>query len=236
MALFSEIAKVVAASAILLTTASSVATSQEQADVAASQNVITESFEGNDPSLMLGGQIDLRGTITPWVTYIADGELVIENTQDPNSLYYNDISTVKFPDSHILEPTAGLVISVTVDGTNMGSAGAGILIGSGKAGSYLMFSVDGQGRYHLLRKDGRKLRREHSAAHAAIVEGAPNRLAFEYRGANVAFLVNETEVVQIPLANGAPNSRLKQGAAGIGLAAFGIGTFNFDDIEIAKVR
>ena len=38
---------------------------------------------------------------------------------------------------------------------------------------------------NLLRKGGRKLRREHSAAHTAIVEGAPNRLSFEYRGANV---------------------------------------------------
>ena len=215
---------------------SSAALSQEQAQATGNPRVITESFDGDDSSLLLGGQIDLGSDSAPWLIYLADGKLVMENRTNPQSLHYDDISWVRFPGSEVLVPTDNLVISAVVDGKSEGRGGAGILVGSGTAGAYLMFSVDGQGRYHLFQKNGRKLRAVHSAKHPAINIGTPNRVSFQARGAHVAFLVNETEVLQFPYSAKMTNSRQMNGKSGIGLSAFGIGSFYFDDIEITPAN
>jgi len=225
---------VIATAALLSASAASVAMAQEQAVATGSQNVLTESFDGDDQSLMLGGQIDLLGDSTPWLIYVADGHLVMENRQNPKSLHYNDIAWVKYPNAEILTSTENSVISAVVGAQNVGNGGAGILVGSGKAGNYLMFSVDGQGRYHILKKEGRKLRAVHSAKHAAIAVGGPNELTFLWRGANIVLVANGAEITQIPYPRPITSSRRLSGQAGIGLAAFGIGTFTFDSVEIVQ--
>jgi len=231
-----EIVKVFLAAVILLSGASTTVMSQEQTEATSSQHIIKESFDGDDPSFMLGGQIDLRGNSAPWHIYVADGKLLMENRKDPQSLHYNDIAWVKFPESEVLASTENLVISANVEAKNTGNGGAGILVGSGKAGTYLMFSVDGQGSFHVLKKDGRKLRPVHSAKHPAIVVGAPNQLTFEVRGTHVVFFANGTEIIQIPYMKRMANSLQSKGQAGIGLAAFGIGKFVFESVEIAKAN
>lgn len=236
MATMREFVKTTSVAAILLCSATSVAVSQEQADATNGQNVISETFDGDDMSLMLGGQISFNGDSAPWLVYVSDGQFVLENRKEPKSLHYNDITWVQFPDANVLISTENLVISTVVDVKNVGNGGAGIVIGSGKAGLYLFFSVDGQGRYHILSKDGRNLRRVHSAKHAAVLVDEPNQLTFEVRGANVAFLANGTEITQVPLMNRLANSRATNGQAGIGIAAFGIGKFFFDNIEISKAN
>ncbi len=215
---------------------SSAATSQEQAGATGSRNVVAEAFDSGDPSLMLGGQIDLNGEAPPWFVHVADGKLVMENRLDPRSLHFNDIAWVKYPGSDVLASTEDAVISATVEAKNAGSGGVGILVGSGKAGAYLMFSVDGQGQYHVLRKDGRNLRPLHSAKHVAIRADAANQLTFELRGATVVFFANGVEIIKIPYANRTASIARGGEQGGVGLAAFGIGTFSFHSVEIARAN
>ena len=222
------------ATAILSTGISTVALSQEQAVETRAPDVIKETFDGEDRSLMLGGQIFFNPTKSQWIIYVANGDLVMENRENPQSLHYNDIAWVKFPDTESVEPTEDLLISAVVQSENFAQGGAGILVGSGKAGAYLALAVDGQGRFHVLRKDGRQLRAVHSAKHDAIEIGRPNKLDFQVRGPHVLFFVNGTKVIQIPYSKRGTNSRRPNGGTGIGLAAFGTGTFRFEEVEISR--
>lgn len=236
--IFTETRIVTAVLAAILFAASTVtAPAQDQAAAIGSQPSITETFDAGDPSLMLGGQIDLDTDVAPWRVDITAGKLVMENRLNPQSLHYRDIAWVQYPDSDTLTSTEDAVISTVVEAENSGRGGAGILVGSGKAGTYLMLSVDGQGHYHVLRKDGSTLRPLRSARHVAIVAGAPNKLTFEQRGTNTVFIVNGAEIIKIPNAEG-PGlpGRPRAGASGIGLAAFGIGEFSFDDVVITRVE
>lgn len=229
-----QIAQATFVAALVVGGVPSVAISQEQAVKAESQPVVVETFESGDPAKMLGGQIDVIGETAPWFVHVADGKLMMENRLDPRSLHFNDISWVKYPDSDQLASTEDAVISATVEANNAGKGGAGILVGSGKAGAYLMFSVDGQGQYHVLRKDGRNLRPLRSAKHVAIHAGAANQVTFEARGANVVFFANGVEIIKIPVEISTNNAARRNGQGGVGLAAFGTGTFTFDDVEIAR--
>ncbi|MBC7142486.1 MAG: hypothetical protein H5U18_10080, partial [Rhodobacteraceae bacterium] len=74
------------------------------------------------------------------------------------------------------------------------------------------------------------------AKHTAIRAGAANQLTFELRGANVVFFANGVEIVKIPYENRAANVARGGGQGGVGLAAFGIGTFSFDRVEIARAN
>ncbi|NOD65382.1 MULTISPECIES: hypothetical protein [unclassified Ruegeria] len=207
---------------------------QEQAEETTSPEIIRETFDGEDQSLMLGGQVDFFGAKPPWSVYVADGYLVMENRQELRSLQFNDIQWVKFPGEDRVETTEDLVISAVVDGDVVGNGGVGILVGSGKSGVYTAFTVDDKGRFLLFKKDGRQLRLAHSGEHDAIVVGGPNELSFQVRGAQVLFYANGTRVVQIPFSKRTSNRSGSDGQAGIGLAAFGTGTFRFDEVEISK--
>lgn len=213
---------------------SSAALSQEQVPEPDAPVVITESFDGEDKTLMLGGQIFFNLTKSQWVVYLADGDLVMENRENPQSLHYNDISWVKFSDAESVESTEELMISAVVESRNDGRGGAGILVGSGKSGKYLAFTVDGQGRFHVLQKDGRQLRSVHSAKHDAVLVDGSNELSFKMRGANILFYVNGTKVIQVPFSKRGANSRNQSGGTGIGLAAFGTGAFHFEEVEISR--
>ena len=234
MVVFKEFVKVTFVSVTLLIGITSAATSQEQVEESSAENVITETFDGDDLSLILGGQLAQRSGASEWLLYVADGKLVMENRKNSNSLHYNDITWVKFPESDTVTTTDNAVISAIVEAENEGNGGVGILVGSGKAGAYLMFSVDAQGRYHLLKKDGRTLRPVHSAIHEAIAVDAPNELTFEVRGTNAAFFANGTEIIKIPYMDRFGNARQNNERAGVGVAAFGIGRFFFESVEIAE--
>lgn len=234
MAIFDNVFRASFAGVILAVALSSAVYSQEQAEQTSDQNVIRESFDGDDQSLMLGGQIDFPGAKSAWSVYVADGSLVMENRQNARSLHFNDITWVKFPDDDTIETTEDLMISAVVDADVRSDGGAGILVGSGKKGYYTAFTVDEQGRFKLFKKDGRELRLVHSDKHDAIVIDGPNELSFQVRGAHVMFFVNGTKMVQIPFSKRNTNSRQADGQAGIGLAAFGTGTFRFEEVEISK--
>ena len=69
MAIMREFVKVISTAAILFSNASFSAMSQEQTREISSQHVVQELFDGDDSSLMLGGQIDLSGNKkSPWLS------------------------------------------------------------------------------------------------------------------------------------------------------------------------
>ncbi|WP_282169953.1 hypothetical protein [Ruegeria atlantica] len=234
MAFIKELAKIAFAVSTVFVSFSTEGKSQVQEIDAVAPATINESFDGEDQSLMLGGQIFLNPTKSQWVIYVSDGDLVLENRKNPQSLHYNDIAWAKFPDAESVEATQNLLISAVVESQNDAHGGAGILVGSGKSGLYLAFTVDGQGRFHVLKKDGRQLRTVHSAKHEAIKTDGPNQLSFQVRGAHVLFFANGTKVIQVPFSKRAASSRNSDGGTGIGLAAFGTGTFRFEEVEISR--
>jgi hypothetical protein len=223
-------ARQVLALAIAVASLSSVAVAQDK--TVSRPRIYAESFDTGDPTVMLGGQIGFGTEVPPWGMHIADGKLVLENRVTGPSIHYSDIAWVKYPDSDVLQTTEGSVISAVVEAKNVGSGGVGILVGSGKAGVYIAFLVDAQGQYHVIGKDGREVRRLHSGKDSAILAGAPNNLAFQRRNDNVVFLSNGVEIIKIPYI--APPEGSGQG--GVGIAAFGIGAFSFDSVEIARTE
>lgn len=244
MALTNNFLKINLIITMFMLATNSVAISQEQTAQQTDQNiptignknVVVETFDEDDLSLVLGGQIINTANNSPWLVYLGNGKLVMENTQNPNSLQYNDIAWVKYPGNGLIETTQDAVISVVIEAKPTGPGGAGILIGSGKAGVYMVFSVDGEGRYYLYQKDGRQLRSVHNGAHEAILIGRANELTFEENGANIAFFANGTEVIQIENPNRKPGARRTDNDYGVGIAAVGTGKFFFERVEISKGR
>lgn len=224
--------KTLSVSALLLGASSAIA--QEQSNNV--KPIVTENFEGDDPTLMLGGQINFSVDKSNWLVYAAEGKLFMQNRLEPQSVHFDDISWVHYPDTPTLSTTDDAVISVKIEAKNEGRGGAGILVGSGTNGAYLMFSIDNAGRYHIFQKQGRTANTVHSAAHEAIKIGAANDVAFAPRGANIVFFVNGIEVMQVPNTVQRQNGRQSTGLTGIGLAAFGVGTYSFDDVEITQAN
>jgi len=205
---------------------------QIQTDSSATAYV--ETFEGEDQATLFGGQLRLDQKTAPWLLYVVDGKLVMENRVDPTSLHFNDVAWVRYPNSAVVETTQNAVISAVVEVGKSSTGGVGIIVGSGKAGAYLAFLVDAEGRYHLFKKDGRQLRAVISEPNSAIRIGRPNELSYDVRGANIAFLINGREAVQIESPNRLSGARRNDGRTGVGIASFGLGTFYFDSVEISK--
>lgn len=214
--------------AVILVGLSSIAIAQEQTVAPEDTAIFGESFDGGDPSVMLGGQLDIGMEKAPWVYFVADGALVMENRTEPQSIHYNDISWAKYPDSASLESTEGSIISATVEAQNEGRGGVGILIGSGEAGDYLAFLVDGQGQYHVVRKNGSSVKALNSGRSAAVLVEGSNTLTFEVRGENILFFANSDKVIEIPYT--VPGD----GRGGVGIAAYGLGQFRVDEIAISR--
>jgi hypothetical protein len=227
----SGFAKQALVSSFLLGSCVSAAVAQEQAGSTDTPVVFLETFETGDPMAMLGGQIDLGGDSQPWILHVTDGKLVLENRTAAQNIHYNDIGFVKYPDSSSLESTETSVISAVVESRNEGSGGVGIFFGSGDAGAYLAFLVDAQGQYHVMRKQGKKVSRLHSGTSDAILADKPNAVSLAWRGADLAFFANGTEVIKVPYAH-TPGS----GQGGLGLAAFGIGAYLIDSVEFSRAN
>lgn len=175
---------------------------------------------------MLGGQLHFANPNTVWIETIADGRLVFENRLQPNNLHYQDIKWVRYEGENTLSTTRDATIAVSVESENEGKGGAGILVGSGKAGSYVAFVVDRQGRFHVLQRGQRTAQVAYSGKSEHIRVEAANRLTFDRSGDTVTFFVNGVDVITMPVEN--------SDAPQVGLAAFGIGIFAFDDVEITK--
>jgi hypothetical protein len=202
---------------------------QEQAETSPAASIFLETFDNGDPSAMLGGQIDLENPVESWVQHVTDGKLVLENRTSANSVYYNDIGYVKYPDSPALEPTENSVMTAMVEARNIGAGGVGIYFGNGEAGEYLAFVIDAQGQYHVLKKHRGKVERMHSGKAEAILVEKPNEVALAWRGASLALFANGTEVITVPYER-TPGS----GQGGLGLLTFGIGSYFYDSVTFSR--
>ena len=208
----------------------SVSSAQEttQAETISKRPSYVENFNGEDRETMLGGQLAFANADadTSWIETIAGGKLIFESRLQANKLHYQDIGWVRYEGENTLSSTRDATIAVSVEPQNEGMGGAGILVGSGKAGSYLAFVVDKQDRFHVVQKAGRTTRVVYSGKSEHIRVGAANRITFDRSGDTVTFFVNGADVITVPLEN--------RNAPQVGLAAFGIGIFAFDDVEITK--
>lgn len=190
------------------------------------KRVYSENFDGADRSLMLGGQLDFTNAKSKWLLTVSDGKMVLENRFNPMSLQYQDIKWVRYEGEGTVSTTEDARISVTVEAANQGRGGAGVLVGSGKLGNYLVFAVGKEGHFHVLQKERGKARFVYSGQSELVnVQGA-NRVTFAHRDGKVAFFANGKELIAMPYKPRTP--------LGVGLAAFGIGSFTFDDVEISK--
>lgn len=205
------------------------AIAQDQGAADATESVYLETFDAGDPSAMLGGQIGLESDTQPWVLSVTDGKLVVQNRVSAQNIHYNDVAWVKYPNSTSLESTENSVIAAVVEPRNESSGGAGIYFGNGDAGAYLAFLVDAQGQYHVMKKEGKRVSRMLSGQSDAIRIGQANEVSLAWRGEELAFFSNGVEVIRVPYAR-----RPGDGLGGLGLAAFGIGTYLFDSVEISR--
>lgn len=188
-----------------------------------------EDFNGSDPDTMLGGAIDFANNDTNWFLSVVNGQLRMENRSHPRSVVYNDISWVRYPGAVSLSSTKSSKIKVDIAAQNKGRGGAGILFGSGVRGHYWLFAIDGAGRYFLIKKVGRKSRMVFSEVSSKIHSGRPNELSYELQNKSISFIANGNELVKIPL------DKSDQKLTGIGLGAFGIGVYSFDNVEISEI-
>ncbi len=191
--------------------------------------IYREDFEGRQPDLMLGGQIGFD-TDTSWLVSVENGRLVFFNDSNPKQAHYDYIKWVRFEGTDELSLTKDGSMAVTVTPENTGPGGAGILIATGQRGDYWMFTVSREGQYHLLRKQNRKLELAYSGNHEALAEEASNRLAYAFEGNRIVFYANDAEITRVPF------DRKREGHSGLALAAYGLGRFLFDDVEISGKR
>lgn len=190
--------------------------------------VYREDFSGPDPDTMLGGAMNFAGDGKDWFTTVVNGKLLMENREHPRSLHFSDISWVRYPGSASLTSTDSSRMSVEIEAQNKGLGGAGILIGSGMRGYYLVFAIDGKGRYFVIKKADRKTRMLYSEVSNKIHSGRANEIGYEIRSKNISFVVNGSEVIKMPL------GKIDRKLRGIGLAAFGLGVYSFDNVEISE--
>ncbi|WFE88450.1 hypothetical protein K1718_20105 [Roseibium porphyridii] len=183
-----------------------------------------EDFNGDDPELMLGGQIEFDQTDRPWVKKVEKGRLVFVNDANPRATHYDIINWARFEGTNSLTRLYGRAMAVTVISNNSGKGGAGIAVLTSKRGDYWLFAVASKGKYHVLRKERGRLTLAYSGEHAALKKRGPNRISYRVLGNELVFRGNGIEITRVPF------DRLKSREIQLALAAFGRGTFEFDDV------
>jgi|GEM_PF-4628788 len=186
-----------------------------------------EDFNTRDLNAVLDGQIVLSDRISPWTIWVNGKNLVWSNISESHSLHYQDINWVRFDAGGEITRLENATVSVTVIAKNNTRGGAGVLVGSGVKNRYWSFNIDDSGNYHVLRKEWRRLAPVSQGSHPAIKRGQPNAVTFRREEGAVAFLVNDQEVVRVPTEDG-------RHLEGIGLTAYGAGSFKFDDLIITQ--
>ena len=229
---FGKVPAIISISIFLLVNSFTLARSEQKIDSIPHAMTYEESFSGDDISVILGGQISFKDKESKWHVYLSDQKLVMKNANAPDSLHHDDIQWVRYSGSKVLSSTEGAIIAVTIEAENNGLGAAGFIVGSGQRGKYWMFGIDGEGRFHVIQKAGGKTYLVHSGKNKAIVKGQPSRLAYKMHQDNIVFFVNGTEIIQVPMGRLKSTRHGKLKLPGIGLAAFGLGTYKFDDVEI----
>lgn len=210
---------------LVVTLMASVACAEAQeADIQGSTAYI-EDFDNGDLATALGGQLKPYSNDI-WTIEIADGELIFENLTNPKSLHRNTFNWVQYPGSSLIERADGANLSVTVRSFNTSQGGGGIVVGHESGAQYFLFCVDRSGRYFLFEKKSGKTKVAFAGSSEFIKNNEKNTLSATWLEKSVIFTVNGNEVLQAPY-------NWRQGTT-LGLGAFGIGRFAFDDVNIER--
>ncbi len=192
------------------------------------EQIYSENFDNEDPDLILGGQLTVPPRRSPWKIRFEDGKLIFKNRTKGHNTHLVDINWVRFDGSEKLSPVQNADIAVTVTADSNGLGGAGVIVGSVEHRRYWFFGIDDHGRYHVFRKRGSKLTPVTNGYNVAILQGEVNRVFVDRQQDKNVFFVNDQMIIEVPT-NG-PKGR----PDGVGLSAFGKGTYYFDDLVITQ--
>lgn len=193
---------------------------------AASGRIYTETFDGPDDAIMLNGVVDY-GVDGAWSAHIADHSLELTNAADKHAVRYYTTPTLTYPGSKMISRTDGATIEVDVRVDAVERSGAGIVGGFDRhKKDYHLFAVGGDQQVYVMHRVGGKARLLMAAKNPAVKIGGINRLKVSGENGDLAFEVNGALVMVIKSAELA--------GSGIGIGAFGRGTFAFDTVNIIE--
>jgi hypothetical protein len=185
-----------------------------------------ETFDGEAPATMLNGTIEV-GPSKSWATDIANGKLIFTNPKGADAVRYVSVPWIMFPNELVPERTDDMNISAVVTAEGQNRSGAGIMAGNARRnGDYLIFSVGENNLYRILQKARGKVTILVVGSNPAIKPRQPNLLELDRVKDRFSFKVNGETVVEVPYQ--------KLESAPVGIAAFGIGRFEFDEVRITR--
>lgn len=188
--------------------------------------VYVETFDGNAPATMLNGAIEV-GPSKNWATDVANGKLVFTNPKGADAVRYISVPWIIFPNELVPERTDDMNISAVVTAEGQERSGAGIMAGNSRRnGDYLIFSVGENNLYRVLQKARGKVTILVVGSNPAIKPRQPNLLELRRVKDRFSFKVNGETVVEVPYQ--------KLESAPVGIAAFGIGRFEFGEVRITR--
>lgn len=191
---------------------------------AASERRYVETFDGPDKAIMLNGTVDY-GVDGAWSARIDDGALELENTDAGSAVRYYTTPTVSYPGSGAVSQTDGASIEVDVRVDAQDRSGAGLLGGfDPRRKDYHLFAIGPNQQIYVMFRENGKARLLVAATNDAVKSGQTNRLRLSSQDDGLAFEVNGVRVITI-----APSDLVGRG---IGIGAFGRGTFSFDNVHI----
>jgi hypothetical protein len=185
-----------------------------------------ETFDGEAPATMLNGTIEV-GPSKSWATDIANGKLVFTNPKGVDAVRYISVPWIIFPNERVPQRTDDMNISAIVTAESQDRSGAGIMAGNARPnGDYLIFSVGENNLYRVLQKASGKVTILVVGSNPAIKPRQPNLLELQRVKDRFSFKVNGETIVEVPYQ--------KLETAPVGIAAFGIGRFEFDEVRITR--
>lgn len=193
---------------------------------ASEKQAYVETFDGDAPATMLNGTIEV-GPSKNWATDIANGRLVFTNPKGADAVRYVSVPWIMFPNELVPDRTDDMNISAIVTAEGQDRSGVGVMAGNARRnGDYLIFSVGENNLYRVLQKVGGKVTILVVGSNPAIKSRQPNLLELQRVKDRFSFKVNGETVVEVPYQ--------KLESAPVGIAAFGIGRFEFDEVKISR--
>lgn len=190
-----------------------------------SGRVYVETFDGSDPAIMLNGVVDY-GIKAPWVARIANEALELSNTDADNALRYYTLPTVSYRGTGTVSRTDGasIEVDVHVEAVDKARSGAGLVGGfDHRRKDYVLFAIGPAKQVYVVQRRNGKARMLATAEHDGIKEGG-NRLRISSVDDGLGFDINGVRVMTVEHA--------ELPGKGIGIGAFGRGTFRFDTVRI----
>jgi hypothetical protein len=186
--------------------------------------VYQERFGSSEkPEKMMSGSL-LLGRSGAWSGAVAGERYVLENRQSAKAVHYNFVNVgAKYDLGRV-----NVALTVEAEGQSE-RYGAGILFDYDRAApSYWAFTVR-DGHYLVLRRGPGGMRRVAAGTVDGLELSQPTQLVLINKDGKLNFFVGRRPVVSVHYT---PESGAGTGR-GVGLIAFGLGSFRFDDFIVA---